>query len=135
MRSDVIRMTLIVTAWASVTVISYATLSHVDFVYGLYFKLAPFLFQPEMKTYAHFQHVLAFALFGALFSLAYPRRIILVCCVVFGTAALLEFLQTLTPDRHGTLMDVVEKVAGGAVGICAATIALKVLQRQHRAAP
>jgi VanZ family protein len=70
-----------------------------------------------MGTYAHVEHMIAFAMVGALFSFAYPRRTILVCSIVFGGAALLEFLQTLTPDRHGTLIDALEKMAGGAVGI------------------
>lgn len=72
---------------------------------------------PEMKTYAHFEHIIAFAILGALFGFAYPRCIVLVCCVVLGGAALLEMLQTLTPDRHGTLIDMMEKMAGGAAGI------------------
>ena len=50
-----------------------------------------------------------------LFRLACPRRTILVCCI--GRAALLELLQTLTPDRHGTRADALEKMAGGAAGI------------------
>jgi VanZ family protein len=65
-----------------------------------------------MRNYAHFEHLISFAVVGVLFSLAYPRRTILVCCIVFGGAALLEFLQTLTPDRHGTRADALEKMAG-----------------------
>ena len=49
--------------------------------------------------------------------LAYPKRLLMVCCIVLGGAALLEIAQTLTPDRHGTLIDAVEKIVGGAVGI------------------
>jgi VanZ family protein len=41
----------------------------------------------------------------------------LVCGIVFGAAAMLEILQTMTPDRHGTLIDALEKMAGGAAGI------------------
>ena len=104
-------------AWASIIFIAYATLTHVGFVYAIYYKLSPFLLRPEVKTYAHFEHIIAFAVVGALFGFAYPRRPILVCCIVFGGAALLETLQTLTPDRHGTLADAVEKMAGGASGI------------------
>jgi len=104
-------------AWTSIIFITYATLAHVGFVYSIYYKLAPILLRPEIRTYAHFEHVIAFAVVGALFNLAYPRRTILVCCIVFGGAALLESLQLLTPDRHGTLMDASEKMAGGAVGI------------------
>ena len=73
--------------------------------------------RPEMRNYAHVEHILVFAVVGVLFSLAYPRRTILVCCIVLGGAALLEILQTLTPDRHGTLTDALEKMAGGAAGI------------------
>jgi len=108
------------TAWLAIVAIAYATLTKVGFVYTIYFKLAPYLMRPEMQTYAHFVHVLAFAFLGTLFSLAYPRRTVLVCCIVVGAAGLLEIAQTLTPDRHGTLIDALEKMAGGAVGILVA---------------
>lgn len=104
-------------AWIAVIAIAYATLTHVGFVYAIYFKLSPFLMRPAMQTYAHFEHVIAFAILGALFGFAYPRRLILVCCIVVGAAALLEILQTMTPDRHGTLIDALEKMVGGAAGI------------------
>jgi VanZ family protein len=107
----------IAAAWIAVTAVAYATLTHVGFVYAIYFKLAPYLMRPAMQTYAHFEHVVAFAFLGALFGFAYPRRPLLVCCIVFGAAALLEILQTMTPDRHGTLVDALEKIAGGAAGI------------------
>ena len=106
-----------VAAWFSVAAIAYATLTHVGFVYAIYFKLAPILMRPEMKVYAFYEHVIAFAVVGSLFSLAYPRHAIFVGCLVIGGAALLEILQTLTPDRHGTLIDALQKIAGGATGI------------------
>jgi VanZ family protein len=105
-------------------VLVYATLTHVGFVYSIYFKLAPFLMWPAMRSYAHVEHVVAFAIFGALFSFAYPKRIIFVCCVVFLSAVILEYLQTLTPDRHGTLIDAFEKIIGGALGIVSARATL-----------
>ena len=77
-------------AWIAVITIAYATLTHVGFVYAIYFKLAPYLMRPAMQTYAHFEHVIAFAILGALFGFAYPRRLTLVCCIVFGAAAALE---------------------------------------------
>jgi hypothetical protein len=104
-------------AWLAIIAIAYATLTRVGFVYGIYYKLAPIFMRPEMKIYARFEHVLAFAFLGALFTFAYPRRLLLVCCIVLGGAALLEIAQTLTPDRHGTLMDALEKIAGGGAGI------------------
>lgn len=117
MSRDSISGPIAIAAWVSITVIAYATLTHVCFVYSLYFKLAPFLMRPAMRNFAHFEHVICFVLVGVLFGIAYPRRTILVCCIVFGGAGLLEILQTLTPDRHGTLVDALEKMAGGAAGI------------------
>jgi VanZ family protein len=108
---------IIVAAWASLAVLAYATLTHVGFVYSIYYKLAPLLMRPAMRSYAYVEHVLAFAIFGALFSFAYPKRIIIACCVIFLSAIILEYLQTLTPDRHGTLIDAFEKIVGGMLGI------------------
>jgi hypothetical protein len=122
----------IAAAWIAVIVIAYATLTNVGFVYAIYFKLAPFLMHPAMRTYAHFEHVIAFALLGALFGFAYPRRLLLVCCIVFGAAALLEILQTITPDRHGTLIDALEKMAGGAASIILAKTAQRLWFAKNR---
>jgi VanZ family protein len=108
---------IIVAAWASIVALAYATLTHVGFVYSIYYKLAPLLMRPGMRIYVHFEHVIAFALFGALFSFAYPGRLIFVCSIICISAVALEYLQTLTPDRHGTLIDAFEKVAGGEFGI------------------
>jgi hypothetical protein len=47
------------TAWAAVIAIAYATLTHVDFVYAIYFKLSPLLMGPAMQSYAHFEHFIA----------------------------------------------------------------------------
>ena len=129
-RTTIIRL-ITATAWLAVIGIAYATLTKVGFVYAIYFKLAPFLRQPEMQTYAHFVHVIAFALLGALFTLAYPKRLLLVCFVVLGGAVLLEVAQTLTPDRHGTLIDALEKIAGGAVGIGLVRSMLHVRRRRE----
>jgi VanZ family protein len=111
---------VIIAAWASILALAFATLTHVGFVYSIYYKLAPLLMRPGMKLYVHSEHVIAFAVFGALFAFAYPRRLIFVCSIVFISAVALEYLQTMTPDRHGTLMDAFEKVVGGAFGIFAA---------------
>lgn len=122
---------LVMSSWAAIGFIAYATLTHVEFVYAIYYKLAPLLSATEMKMYAHVEHILAFAVLGAMFSFAYPRRIFLVCFIVFGCAVLLEFLQTLTPDRHGTLVDAMEKIAGAAAGVVFAKIVLNVFQQRR----
>jgi VanZ family protein len=123
---------IIVAAWASIVALAYATLTHVGFVYSIYYKLAPLLMRPGMRFYAHFEHVIAFALLGALFSFAYPGRLIFVCSIICISAVALEYLQTLTPDRHGTLIDAFEKVVGGALGIFAAHAILWFTQSRRR---
>ena len=115
-RKTVTRL-LMAAAWIAIMAITYATLTRVGFVYSVYFKLAPFLMGSDIRTYAHFVHVAAFAVLGALFTMAYPGRVLIVSCIVIGGAALLELAQTLTPDRHGTLLDALDKIAGGAAGI------------------
>ena len=125
------RRLIVAGAWASIIFIAYATLTHVGFVYSIYFKLAPFLMQPEIRTYAHLEHVLVFAIVGALFGFAYPRRTLLVCLIIFGSAAILEILQTMTPDRHGHVIDALEKMAGGAAGMFFAWSALRFGQRNR----
>ena len=115
-RTTILRL-ITATAWVAFIAIAYATLTKVGFVYAIYLKLAPYLMRPQMHVYAHFEHVIAFAILGILFGLAYPKRTILVCSIVFGAATLLEIAQTFTPDRHGTLIDAMEKMAGGAIGI------------------
>jgi VanZ family protein len=99
---------LAIAAWASLAFIAYATLS-------------PIQARPTMAS-ADIEHVAAFAVMGGLFCFAYPRHTIPVCVIVLGSAVLLEYLQTLTPDRHGRVLDALEKLAGGALGIWAARI-------------
>jgi VanZ family protein len=132
-RSTILKLTTAL-AWVAIIAIAYATLTKVGFVYAIYFKLAPFLMGAHMQTYAHLEHVFAFAILGTLFGLAYPRSTTLVCCMVFGAAALLEIAQTLTPDRHGTLIDALEKMAGGGAGILLART-IQRFGREEKAAP
>jgi apolipoprotein N-acyltransferase len=74
-----------IAAWASLCFIAYASLS-------------PLRDRPTLLS--NVEHLAAFAVFGALFCLAYPRRFPTVLIFVIGSAALLEVLQLLTPDRH-----------------------------------
>jgi hypothetical protein len=104
-------------AAALIGMIAYLTLARVGLVYSIYYRLAPWLFYIEISKYVAIEHFVAFAFFGALCWLAYPKHISLVLVLVFGSAISLELLQSLTPDRHGTLLDAVEKVAGGACGV------------------
>lgn len=103
-------------AWASLAFIAYATLS-------------PIYDRPQLSSSADIEHVAAFAFFGFAFCTAYRKRLKFVCSVVPGSAVVLEFLQTLTPDRHGTLLDASEKIIGGLLGIFLAIVALRLLER------
>ena len=105
-----LRYLLAIAAWACLAFIAYATLS-------------PIQARPVVAA-AVIEHLGAFAVMGGLFCLAYPRHIILVCVIVLGSALLLEYAQTLTPDRHGTVLDALEKVIGGGLGVCAGRAAV-----------
>ena len=111
-------------AWASIATIAFATLTKVGFVYMVYETLAPIVAHINIRTYAHFEHIIAFAVVGALFCLAYPRRTLVICGGLFVAAALLEVAQTLTPDRHAMIGDAIEKMLGAALGIAAVRAAL-----------
>lgn len=104
----VLRKLLIVTAFASLGFVIFATLS-------------PIGDRPQVGNF-HFERIGAFGLVGLLFGLAFPRRILAISVVVLGSAALLEALQLLTPDRDGAILDVIEKISGGIAGIATAKI-------------
>ena len=100
-----------VAAWACLGFIIYATLSSAG--------ARPELTTTEPALAVFVERVGAYGLLGLLFYAAYPRRIITVCLLVFGSAILLELLQILIPDRDARVVDAVEKIAGGAAGIVA----------------
>lgn len=74
----------------------------------------------------------AYGLLGFLFFLSYPRRITVICLIVFGSAILLEWLQIFTPDRDARVIDAMEKVAGGAAGILAGRVLIALADRRAR---
>jgi VanZ family protein len=92
-------------AWTSLAFIAYATLS-------------PLNERPEISgLFSHFDRYFGYAVCGGLFGLAYPRRTLLVCLIVFGSAIVLELAQLLTPDRHARVLDALRKLIGGVLGI------------------
>jgi VanZ family protein len=99
-------------AWAGLCVIAYSTLS-------------PLRDRPILLTSSKPEHLAAFAILGTLFCLAYPRRTVAVLLIVLGSAALLELLQFLTPDRHARTLDALQKMAGGAAGVFAGRAVLR----------
>ena len=99
-------------AWAALCVIAYSTLS-------------PLADRPILLTSSKLEHLAAFAILGMLFCLAYPRRTVAVLLIVLGSAALLELLQFITPDRHARTLDALQKMAGGAAGVFAGRAVLR----------
>ena len=109
-----------IAGWLALAFITYATLSTID--------ARPVVAGPQLEHFA------AFALTGLAFALAYPGRPLLVLAIVVGSAIILEALQLLTPDRHGRVLDVAVKAAGGLCGIgigWAARLLLKARNGAH----
>lgn len=101
----------VVTAWACLGFIVYATLSSA--------VARPELTATEPALVVFVERFGAYGLLGLLFCLGYPRRLAVICLIVLGSAILLELLQLLTPDRDARLIDAAEKLTGGAAGIFA----------------
>jgi apolipoprotein N-acyltransferase len=112
-------------ALAFMAAIAYGTLGRSGLPYAIYFKLSPWLGHPNMRTFATVEHLLVFSIFGALLSFAFPNRIVAVCCAILFVAPFFEYLQTLTLDRHGTIRDACEKIAGGWSGAVVAYVTLR----------
>jgi VanZ family protein len=108
------RKLVTVAAWALLIFIAYATLSPAS--------ARPEFTSTEPALVVLIERFGAYGLLGLLFYLAYPRRIVLVCLIVFGAAIVLELLQILIPDRDARIIDAFEKLAGGATGVWAARV-------------
>ncbi|WP_439711058.1 hypothetical protein [Bradyrhizobium diazoefficiens] len=89
-----------IAAWGGVCFIAYATVR----LLGI---------GPTLLISSNLEHLAAFAVLGALFCLAYPRRTPAVLIFVFGIA-LLEVLQLFTPNRHARTLEALQKIARGA---------------------
>lgn len=95
---------IIIVAWAVLGFIACATIS-------------PIQYRPTTPLPFSVERLAAFAVLGSLFCVAYPRYMLFACLIVVGNAVLLEVVQLLTPDRDGRIPDLIEKMAGGAVGM------------------
>jgi hypothetical protein len=102
--STVLQRILKLAAWSALVIIIVVTLSPV----GL---------RPVVTSDPVYERFAAFAGMGVLFGLSYIDSKIWVCSIVLGSALGLEALQLITPDRHGHLIDVAEKMFGGLFGL------------------
>jgi len=71
----------------------------------------------------------AYGLLGFLLSFLLPGRLRLACAFVVAVAVGLEVLQAVTPDRDPRLIDMLQKAAGGTVGVLLAQTILAFLPR------
>jgi VanZ family protein len=117
------RISATMAAWISLAFIAYAT-------------LCPLNERPELNSFdlfSHLDHYAGYAALGGLFALAYPRKALLVCLIVFGSAVLLELAQILTPDRHARVSDALRKLIGGAGGIAFGRLIVRLWLQDHLA--
>ncbi|MCK1713781.1 MULTISPECIES: VanZ family protein [unclassified Bradyrhizobium] len=71
----------------------------------------------------------AYGLLGFLLSFLLPGRLAVACSLVIAVAMGLELLQALTSDRDPGFLDVLQKAAGGTVGVLLAQAILAFLPR------
>jgi VanZ family protein len=112
--AGMIQKLITVAAWACFIFIVFATLSSI--------ALRPELASDETDLIVFIERFGAYALLGIVFRIAYPNRITFVCLLVLGSAVVLELLQIVVPSRDARVLDALEKMAGGVMGIAAADI-------------
>ena len=83
----------------------------------VYLTLGPVGIRSMSPLGAEYDRALAYAVVGALAVLSAPRRPWLAALTVVLMAVGLEVAQRFTLDRHGHLIDAVEKLVGAAIGI------------------
>ncbi|MDN3274158.1 hypothetical protein QWJ07_07890 [Frankia sp. RB7] len=108
---------------------AWGTLGFICFV-----SLSPIEIRPVATTdgSAASQRFIAYLLLGVLFVSAYPSQLIRSLIFVVVVALGLEAVQQLTADRHGRIIDALEKVAGGVIGCGAARGIQALIDRQPR---
>jgi hypothetical protein len=105
-----VRKFIAIAAWASMAFIVYAT-------------LVPLGMRPTIDEIgADGERIAAFTVASALFAIAYPRHPLRVGLAIATTAAILELLQLLQPDRDARLADALVKIAGVVAGVAAAFV-------------
>ena len=99
-------------AWLVLAVIVFST-------------LAPIGLRPETGFSPNLERAGAYALFGFVFALAYPRRLWLAIGIIVVSAVGLELAQYLVATRHARLADAGFKLLGGGVGLGAGLLLVR----------
>lgn len=89
--------------------------------------LSPIGLRPHVGG-PNYERLLAFAVIGGLFGVAYPQHLLRTALIVVGFALGLEVLQMIIPGRHARLFDALVKSCGGIVGVMAAAILNRLLK-------
>jgi len=107
LRDDGAMLTLVrVAAWFVAAILVFVTLSPIE--------ARPVVASP------HLERAAAYALFGFLLALSYPRHWRLALVASVAMAGLLELAQGLTASRHGRLFDFSVKGTAAVLGVLAA---------------
>lgn len=77
----------------------------------------PIAFRPSLGLSANAERFLAFAAVGALFALAYPRRLPTILALLIGAAGVFELLQLHAFGRHRNVVDFIFKATGAVAGV------------------
>lgn len=93
--------------------------------------VSPLDMRPRTGFSVHAERFAAFALLGFLYLTAFPKRLVLVCVIVFSSIVALELLQLSLTDRHARFTDVAVKFAGGMGGILLARLSLRFFARRN----
>lgn len=85
--------------------------------------LSPIGLRPEVGP-ADLERACAYAAFGVLAGLAYPRQRIAILAMVVVAAGMLELGQELSASRHARFADFLVKAGSGVAGWCLASLVL-----------
>lgn len=91
----------------------------------------PISFRPTFG-HANAERFIALAMLGFAFSLAYPRRTLIILVFLAGAVCGFEYLQHFVSYRHGTERDALIKLAGILVGVAGGAIVTKLTARFSR---
>jgi hypothetical protein len=93
----------------------------------IFVTVSPIQFRPVTGEPPDLERFTAFAVVGLAFAIGYPRRWLLVACLIVASAFAIESAQLLVPGRHARLEDASVKAFGGLAGLIigAALVRLK----------
>ncbi|GAA4648262.1 hypothetical protein GCM10023116_05290 [Kistimonas scapharcae] len=94
-------------------------------------SLMPNAYDPILSVWDKAKHFAAFFFLTALFHKAWPMRpaFLKKCLLLVLYGLLVESLQTLTPDRHFSLLDLLANAAGIVAFACAMRMQSVVVER------